>query len=85
MLAANNNFPTFSVKFCFESFECLQVWASRNATPLWHASFDHTFRSFKKENVGAAELQELFNRTEVRLFIIMAVALKFFLRNVLIF
>lgn len=41
-----------------------QVWASRNATPLWYASFDHTLRAFKKENVGATELQELFNRTE---------------------
>ncbi|KAG0580420.1 hypothetical protein KC19_4G171700 [Ceratodon purpureus] len=41
-----------------------QVWASRNATPLWYASFDNSIRAFKKENVGAAELQELFNRTE---------------------
>ncbi|KAG0630638.1 hypothetical protein M758_1G193600 [Ceratodon purpureus] len=40
------------------------VWASRNATPLWYASFDHSLRAFKKENVGAAELQELLNRTE---------------------
>lgn len=62
-------FVMHSTKFQFGPFECLQVWASRNATPLWFASFDHSLRSFKKENVGAAELQELLNRTEVRRFI----------------
>lgn len=44
----------------------VQVWASRNATPLWYASFDHTLRLFKKAGVSADELQELLDRTEVR-------------------
>lgn len=44
----------------------LQVWASRNATPLWYASFDHTLRQFKEKNVTGAELQDLLNSMEVR-------------------
>lgn len=44
----------------------MQVWASRNATPLWYASFDHTLRQFKEKNVSGAELQDLLNSMEVR-------------------
>lgn len=43
-----------------------QVWASRNARPLWPASFDHTLRLFKEANVGAEDLQALLNRIEVQ-------------------
>lgn len=41
-----------------------QVWASRSATPLWYASFDHTFRTFRKADVGPQELQKLLNKIE---------------------
>jgi len=41
-----------------------EVWASRNARPLWPASFDHTLRLFKEANVGAEDLQALLNRIE---------------------
>lgn len=67
----------FHKSFSLIFLRVLQVWASRNATPLWYASFDHTLRAFKKENVGATELQELFNRTEVRSFIILNPFLQF--------
>jgi phosphoenolpyruvate carboxylase len=43
-----------------------EVWASRNARPLWPASFDHTLRLFKEANVGAEDLQALLNRIEVQ-------------------
>jgi phosphoenolpyruvate carboxylase len=43
-----------------------EVWASRNARPLWPASFDHTLRLFKEANVGAEDLQALLNRIEVK-------------------
>eukprot|EP00271_Cylindrocystis_brebissonii_P012817 TRINITY_DN32322_c0_g1_i1.p1 TRINITY_DN32322_c0_g1~~TRINITY_DN32322_c0_g1_i1.p1 ORF type:complete len:1183 (+),score=274.32 TRINITY_DN32322_c0_g1_i1:143-3691(+) len=40
------------------------VWASRSATPLWYASFDHTLRLFKKMDVGPKEVQALLNKIE---------------------
>jgi hypothetical protein len=51
-----------------DSLEMLgfQVWASRNARPLWPASFDHTVRLFKEANVGAEDLQALLNKIEVK-------------------
>jgi len=51
-----------------DSLETLgfQVWATRNARPLWPASFDHTLHLFKEANVDAEDLQALLNKIEVK-------------------
>jgi hypothetical protein len=51
-----------------DSLETLgfQVWATRNARPLWPASFDHTLHLFKEANVDAKDLQALLNKIEVK-------------------
>jgi len=41
-----------------------KVWATRNARPLWPASFDHTLHLFKEANVDAEDLQALLNKIE---------------------
>jgi hypothetical protein len=43
-----------------------QVWATKNARPLWPTSFNHTLHLFKEANVDGEDLQALLNNIEVK-------------------